>query len=392
MPEPQHDPHDALTRAVTGTPRLPGAVALAATRNGRCFAAAVGERVAGEGVAMTTDTVVMASSLTKPLVGTVCLQLMEAGLLDLDAPAKRYAPEIGRLEVLEGFDDRDQPILRPPRRDVTTRMLLLHTAGFGYDFMHPYYRRLVKEHGLPSIATGKRAALMMPLLFDPGDDWLYGASMDWAGQVVEGVTGQRLDEALQSRLLAPLQMSSTAFVISEAMRARLARVHHRRDDTLVPMHDYEHPQTPDVFMAGHAMYTTGEDYLRFIELWLHDGQVPGGPRLLQPNTIAHAAQNGLGDRRIKKLTSVNRRVSHDFEMFEGVPKSWGLTFMINEADAPTGRRAGSLGWSGLANQFFWIDRTSGVGGFWATQLLPFGDPTAVEAYLAFEHAIYAHHA
>ena len=84
-------------------------------------------------------------STTKAITGTAGLQLVEDGRLDLDAPAKNYAPEIGKLQVLEGFDAAGKPRLRPPKRDVTTRMLLLHTAGFGYDFFNESYNRLARS-------------------------------------------------------------------------------------------------------------------------------------------------------------------------------------------------------------------------------------------------------
>ena len=119
---------------------------------------------------MTTDSVFAIFSTTKAITGTAVLQLVEEGRLDLDAPAKTYAPEIGKLQVLEGFDADGKPKLRAPKRDVTTRMLLLHTAGFGYDFFNETYNRLAQEHGQPSVITATKASLNTPLLFDPGDD------------------------------------------------------------------------------------------------------------------------------------------------------------------------------------------------------------------------------
>jgi methyl acetate hydrolase len=101
-----------------------------------------------------------------------------------------------------------------------------------------------------------------------------------------------------------------------------------------------------------------------------------------------AEKNGLDTQKVKVLPGVIPTLSNDAEFFPGQKKSWGLTFMINEEDAPTGRPAGSLAWAGLANTFFWIDRKNGVGGYWATQLLPFIDPVSFPAYLAFETAVY----
>jgi methyl acetate hydrolase len=82
-------------------------------------------------------------------------------------------------------------------------------------------------------------------------------------------------------------------------------------------------------------------------------------------------------------------ISNDAEFFPGMPKSWALTFMLNDEDAPTGRPAGSLAWAGLANLYYWIDRQNGVGGFWATQVFPFADPTSVGGFLDWETAVYA---
>ena len=98
---------------------------------------------------------------------------------------------------------------------------------------------------------------------------------------------------------------------------------------------------------------------------------------------------GLGDLKVKSLPGVIPSLSNDAEFFPGMPKSWGLTFMINEQDAPTGRPAGSLAWAGLANLYYWIDRRNGIAGFWATQILPFVDATSVGGYLDLETATYA---
>jgi methyl acetate hydrolase len=85
-----------------------------------------------------------------------------------DAPAKNYVPAIGELKVLTGFDESGKPLVRAPKRDITTRMLLLHTAGFGYDFFNATYLRLATDHGQPSVITSSMASLATPLLFDPG--------------------------------------------------------------------------------------------------------------------------------------------------------------------------------------------------------------------------------
>ncbi len=380
---------DAVLDGVTsGSPRVPGVVALATNREGNIYEGAAGVRSLANGAAMTTDTICAIFSTTKAIAGTACLQLVEEGRLDLDAPAKNYTPEIGELQVLDGFDDHGDPMLRPPKRDVTTRMLLLHTAGFAYDFFNEQYTRLAQDHGQPSVVTSSKAALMSPLLFDPGDEWEYGSNIDWAGQVVEGITGKRLGEVMEERILEPLGMDSTSFDLSDETRSRMAKIHQRGDDgDLTPL-DFELPPDPEVHMAGHGLYSTAEDYVKFIRMWLNDGMGPGG-QVLSKDTVEMAVRNGLGEMKIKGLPGVNPILSNYAEFFPGMPKSWALTFMINDEDAPTGRPAGALAWAGLANLYYWIDRQNGVGGFWATQIFPFADATSVGGFLDFETAIYS---
>ena len=183
-------------------------------------------------------------------------------------------------------------------------------------------------------------------------------------------------------------MTTTAFSMTKAMRAKLARLHQREvDGSLTPLPDFELPPEPEVHMGGHGLYGTVPDYAKFIRMWLNDGAGPHG-RVLKPETVAMAVKNGLGDMKIKALPAVLPAVTNPAEFFPGIPKSWSLPFMINEEQAPTGRPAGELGWAGLANLYYWIDRKNGVGGYWATQILPFADPASFLGYIAFETAVY----
>ena len=337
---------------------------------------------------MTTDTVFGIFSTTKAITGTAALQLVEEGKLDLDAPAKTYVREIGELKVIEGFNAHGEPKLRAPKRDVTTRMLLLHTAGLGYDFFNEHYNRLAQEKGQPSVITASKASLMTPLLFDPGDKWEYGSNIDWCGQVIEAIAGERLGEVLKSRIFEPLGMRDTTFELTDALRQRVAGMHARNaDGSLAPM-DFELPSEPEVHMGGHGLYGTVGDYMRFIRMWLNDGNGEHG-RVLKAETVRMAEKNHLGDKKVTMLPGVIPSLSNDAEFFPGLPKSWALTFMVNDEEAPTGHPAGALGWAGLANLFYWIDRRNGFGGFWATQILPFGDPVSFVGYMDFETAFYS---
>ena len=381
---------EILQRVTTGKPRVPGAVAMVTDPSANIYEGATGLRTLSASDPMSTDTVFAIFSTTKAITGTAIMQCVEEGKLDLDAPAKMYAPDLGKVEVLDGFDADGKPRLRAPKRDITTRMLMLHTAGFGYDFFNANYNRLAQEHGQPSVITSSKAALTTPLLFDPGDKWEYGSNLDWCGQVVEGIRGKRLGEVMRERIFQPLGMEDIAFSMTPSMRGRLAVIHQREaDGSLTPLPDLQLPPDPEVHMGGHGLYASIGEYMKFIRMWLNDGACPQG-RILKAETVEAALRNGLqAHQKVVMLPGVIPSLSNDAEFFPGLKKSWSYTFMVNDEDAPTGRPAGAIGWAGLANTFFWIDRKSGLGGYWATQILPFADPVSFTGYMDFETATYA---
>ncbi|PKZ67056.1 1,4-butanediol diacrylate esterase [Gordonia terrae] len=379
---------EAVDRVVQdAASRVPGVVAGVTTAEGTLYLGASGYRDLGTKTPMTTDSVFAIFSTTKALTGVAALQLRESGDLDFDAPAKEYAPALGEVQVLEGFDDNGDPVLRAPKSDITTKQLLLHTAGFGYDFFNEQYNRLAENHGQPSIVTSSRRALQTPLLFDPGEQWEYGSNIDWAGQVIEGITGRRLGEVFRDRILTPLGMTNTSFTLDGDMESRVATMHQRGADGTLEPTDFRLPD-PEVHMGGHGLYSTVGDYLSFIRMWLNDGSATSGEQILRPDTVEFAAQNHLGDLKVKMLPGVIPTLSNDAEFFPGQSKSWAYTFMVNDEEAPTGRPAGSIAWAGLANLYYWIDRRNSIGGYWATQIFPFADADSVTGYLDLETATY----
>ena len=101
------------------------------------------------------------------------------------------------------------------------------------------------------------------------------------------------------------------------------------------------------------------------------------------------SRNAMGALRVSKLQTQNAFISHDVDFFPGVPKTWGLGFMINESAAPTGRSAGSLAWAGMTNTYFWIDPTLNIAGLAMMQTLPFMDPRTADVFYGFEKSVYA---
>jgi methyl acetate hydrolase len=378
---------DALLGGAVARGDVPGVAALVTNRDRVIHQASFGERVLGGGIPFSPDTVFFIASMTKAITGVAAMQLVEQGKLSLDAPASQVLPELGKIQVLAGFDDRCRPLFRDPATPVTLRHLLTHTAGFGYDTWHRPMKWYAETTGIISRSTGKREAYNLPLMFDPGTRWEYGINIDWAGMMVEAVSGKTLDVYFAENIFAPLGMSSTGFRITDDMETRRATVHQREGDGLVPLPGFRIVQNPEVHGGGGGLYSTVGDYGAFTRMILNKGE-GNGNRLLRKETVEMMSVNQMGDCRVVELKTYDPKRSRDAEFFPGIPKTWGLTFMINEEDAPTGRPAGSLAWAGLANSYFWIDPRNGIAGVYATQILPFVDKKSLPLYLDFETAVY----
>jgi len=363
---------------------IPGVAAAAATADGVIFEGAFGVRDLTTGHPMSADTVVWIASMTKAVTGACAMQMVERGKLSLDGDIAAVLPELGRVQVLEGFDASGAPRLRPARRAITLRHLLTHTSGYAYDIWNADIARYMEATGTPGIISCQNAALTLPLAFDPGERWEYGISIDWAGKAVEAVSGQTLDLYMQDNILKPLGMTDTGFGIGEDQRRRLAAMHARTPDGLVPI-EFEIPQEPDFHMGGGGLYSTVGDYLKFAQMILRGGTF-NGAQVLQPDTVAAMSKNAMGELVCRPMKTANASSSNDVDFVAGM--KWGLSFLINPEPLPTGRSSGSLAWAGLANSYFWIDPARKVAGVYATQVLPFFDQKAVQAFEAFETAVY----
>ncbi len=364
-----------------------GAVAKVISADGEVCSAAAGTRGADSDVAMSNDTVCWIASMTKAITGTAAMQLVEQGQLSLDSPGAEVLPLLGELDVLTGFDDDGNPVTRPRNGDITLRHLLTHTAGMGYDIWSPELGQYQEATGTPGVTECRKETLGIPLLFDPGDRWLYGTGIDCAGQMVEAVSGMSLGEYMAENIFGPLGMSDTAFRISDDMRSRLSAMQTRMEDGSLVEMPFEIPQEPEFEMGGGGLYSTLDDYCRFLAMMLNGGSLNGN-EIVSPETHAQMVANAMGDVRVTMLPTAIPPYSFDAEFFPGVEKSWGLTFQINEEPAPTGRPAGGLMWAGLANSYFWIDLQNQVAGCYISQQVPFADPRSYGLYEAIETATY----
>ena len=365
---------------------LPSAVATAAYSDDIVYEGAFGVREMGADTPMTIDSVLWIASMTKAITSAAAMQLVERGELSLDEPAGDVVEPLARVQVLDGFDGDGEPVLRPPKSPVTLRHLLTHTSGYGYDIWSQDLIRYQERKGLPSVTTCERSALDTPLLFDPGEEWLYGIGVDWAGLMIEEVSGRNLGEYFRDNIFEPLGMTSTGFEITDDMRARLASIHTRTETAQLEVFPFEITQQPEFQMGGGGLYSTVRDFLRFLRTILRGGELEG-TRILEAATVEQMGGNQIGDVDVVTLHTAMPPYSNDANFFPGMQQKWGLGFLINSEATRQGRSAGSMAWAGLANSYYWIDVANDNCGVWSTQLMPFVDDAALGSFADFEAVI-----
>jgi CubicO group peptidase (beta-lactamase class C family) len=376
---------DQVLRAAVANGDVPNVVALAADRDGIVYAGAEGPRAVGQDDPITADTMLRLASMTKMVTTVAALQQVERGNLELDAPVDTYLPEFADLPVLEGFDG-DTPKPRPAGARTTVRQLLTHTSGLAYWFVNVNLARYLEVTGTPNMRSGLLASFTAPLMSDPGTRFEYGTSTDWLGRVVEVTSGQSLDAYFDVNILGPLGMHNTAFLMSPEQRANSVPVHMRGEDGSWVATDVDWSQQPQWWAGGHGLYSTPRDYLAFQRMLLAGGTL-GDAMILRPETVDAAFTNQIGPLDFPaEMPTADPRASCDINLGPGL--KWGYGLLLNTQQYPGMRSAGSGGWAGLFNTYFWVDRTTGVTAAIYTQLLPFLEPRALRLYLTFEHALY----
>lgn len=379
---------DACLKRATDSGDVPGVVALVADRTGVIYEGASGLRAQGGSAAMTLDTFCWFASMTKAVTAAAAMQLVERGRLDLDAPAGTVCPELGALQVREGWDASGRPILRAPKRPVTLRNLLTHTSGFAYEIWNADVARELEAGGKPNVISGMKATLDRALICDPDSAWHYGVGIDWAGRMVEQASGMGLAEYLQKNLFGPLGMRDITFRPNAEQRSRAATMHARLPEGTLRGIPFGIPPEAELDMGGHALQGSLPSYLPFLRMILGGG-VLDGVRVLDAKTVALMGQNQIGDIDVSALKTVAPTLSNDADFYPGMRCKWGLSFLINTQRSPEGRSAGSLSWAGLANSYYWIDPGRGLTGVLLTQIMPFFDAPAVALFRAFETAVNA---
>ena len=271
------------------------------------------------------------------------------------------------------------PAPRRPGLAPTVRQMLTHTAGLGYNFTSPIVRDFKPRAG-ETFAAG-------PLLFDPGEQWLYSTGIDWAGRIVEKLSGKNLETYFRDHIFGPLKMDHTSYSVADDRQRRMTVVHRRRPDGAFEGDPVQPVLLVPQPIGGGGLASTASDYIRFLQMLLNQGTL-NDARIASAETIAVMGQNHIGTVGVRVLKTAMPERSSDFTFVADGQDKFGIGFMITAVAKPGRRSAGSLSWGGLYNTYFWVDPSRGVAGVILMQFLPFSDSKALAVYDAFERAVY----
>jgi CubicO group peptidase (beta-lactamase class C family) len=340
--------------------KVAGAIALVGRRGKVVYQDIHGSMDREAGKPMALDTIFRIYSMTKPIASVALMMLYEEGRFQLDDAASRYIPEFEDQRVLAG-GSTEQPDLREPLRPASVRDHLMHTAGLPGLGRLPEspIAALYREAALPGI-TAQGATLrdlivklgQLPLAYDPGTRWEYGASTDVVAYLVEVLSGQRFDEFLKQRIFEPLGMTDTGFHVPESQLQRFA-ANYRAGENGLELADapatsaFARPQT--YFSGVGGLVSTAADYTRFCKMLANGGELYG-ERILGPRTLQLMATNHLAGGRDMKEMGGGSRIARP-----GVGFGLGFAVLLDPAAAGVIGTPGEYYWSGAANTAFFVN-------------------------------------
>jgi methyl acetate hydrolase len=359
---------------------VPGVVALVVDRDKVLYHEAFGKMNVAKSLPMAKDTIFRIASMTKAVTSVGVMQLVEQGKVGLDEEVSKYLPRLASPQVFSKVDEQAGAYFtQPAKRPITIRQLLTHTSGIGYSW---------SDHGL-AIAQKKTGAINdseLPLVHEPGAQWTYGASTRVLGEVIEKISGQRIDAYLETHIFAPLGMRDTSYTVPPDKSSRVVTVHQKANNATT---ETQNPTPiPATIRGDGGLFSTASDYSRFVQMILNRGQL-GGVRILKESTVAEMSRNQTGNVKVRLQPTADTMRSKPYPLGAG-EDVWGLGFQIAapKTPNPSMRSPGSLSWAGINNTYYWIDPQKQVGAVILMQMLPFYDEAALRVLNGFEERVY----
>lgn len=347
---------------------MPGLVTLV-SRRGEIHVDAIG-RLAFDSLPMTRDTIFRITSMTKPVTAAAAMILVEDGKLQLDDPVDRWLPELANRKVLLAIDALVHQTV-PARRAITLRDLLTFRCGYGMIPVFPDrypIQKAIAEAGFapgpvfPSFPPDElmRRYGSLPLIYQPGERWLYNSGTEILGVLIARVAGMTFGEFLRDRIFAPLGMKDTAFYVPSDKHHRFATAY-ARDPATQKLKVFDPPVTgkfssPPIFENGSAgLVSTADDFNAFAQMLLNGGQL-GGDRILSPASVELMTTD--------QISSENKQES---QLFLGDVRSWGFGMSVFKKSGDLDAAPGRFGWDGGYGTSWYSDPGKQLTGILLTQ-------------------------
>jgi CubicO group peptidase (beta-lactamase class C family) len=375
---------DALLQDAIERRQIAGGVVLLARHGKIGHVKAIGWRDVEAKQPMTPDSLFRIASMTKPVTSVAVMMLVDDGKVRLNDPLSKYIPAFKETKVLVPSQRDGEPdALKPIEREITIRDLLAHTSGITYRLwgQKPWcdlYRKGGVSDGLVhpagTIEDNINRLAKQPLMFQPGQSWMYGLSTDVLGRVIEVASEKDLATFFRERIFRPLKMEDTFFFVPEAKKARLATVYTLGEDKkIVPLGDkpvtsgevvysatYPCTKEGKYFSGGAGLVSTAHDYARFLQMLLNGGELDG-VRLLKTETVKQMTTNQIGDLKFGP-SDLGDRFGYGFGIVTEAGKDREVASV------------GSYSWGGFFHTYFWVDPQKELIGVLMTQMHP-GHPT-----------------
>ena len=313
---------------------IPGALLLVGNSGGVGVLETVGMQSPGGSTPVNKDTLFRIYSMTKPIISVATLSMVEDGLIALNDPVSKYIPEFDNLRVI----DQENGNISSAKNVMTVENLLTHESGLIQEIFSPnstlgqMYGENIKGNMTARELAGTLGKL--PVFFEPGSAWHYGHSTDVLGAVIEVAAGKSLDALLHERIFGPLGMDETTFFVPVSKKFRIAEPIHgaMSDNTIVR----------PLLSGGGGLNSTTEDYVRFAEMLLNNGEYRGS-RIIEESTLELMLEKRIGP-----------GVSREF-FFYGNTGDWGLGFHLQPTDGTNANGPHNFGWRGIGGTIFIID-------------------------------------
>lgn len=356
---------DQLIQEYVNKGYIPGGVFFAARDNQIIYNKAFGYKIPDKKTTYKKDDIFRICSMTKAVTTVAIMQLYENGKLGLDDAVKDYIPAFAKTQVLDTFNEKDSTYTTVPvKTPLTIRHLLTHTSGIAYGDFYPgkiqavYKKNNMLGVGLshPSWTTEEfiNRLAAVPLVFQPGDHFMYGLNMDVLGRIVEVVSGEKLADYFRKHIFEPLGMKDTYFYLPKEKQSRLAPIYSYdangnfqllNNDPIVYNPDY--PKNADIghYAGGGGLSSTALDYAVFIEALLNNG-IYKGARILSRKTIEVMTAD--------QMISLNQQ-GKGFSSRPGETYSLGFALRTGPGKGINSKSPGTYEWSGYFTTKFFID-------------------------------------